>query len=456
LIQEARALYSSFMVGEPPRAAEALFTADLVLVDGVAKRDWAILVEKGVVKASGPRKTLDRPDIRIVGFPGRALLPGCVNAHAHSFLSLLRGFGDDLPFDQWRAQSLFKYGPTLGPDSVYVGALFAFAEMLLYGTTTVCDFFYVNGGGNDNARAVVRAAHELGIRLVLARSFYDWKGGPKEFRETANQARDRFQELHKELADDPRVSVIPAPQSLIEASEQMIRAGAACAQEAGTPFHIHVAETEAQTKETLAQLGLTPLRALDKMGVLGERTVAVHGCWLDREERALMAERGAKLVQCPGSNMFLGAGITRIVDLRHRGVVTALGTDGGATNSRLSVFDEMRDCAHLQKVKRQDGAAVTAEGVFAMGTAAGGVVLDLPVGGIAPGQRADFTLLDLDDLSLWPVQTLPKNVVYAMSHRAVQDVVVDGEVVVKDRQLVKMPLAGIRDRVRELTRDWVR
>ena len=444
------------MAGEPPRAAEALFTADLVLVDGQAKRDWAILVERGAITATGPRKELDRPDVRIVGFAGRALLPGCVNSHAHSFQSLLRGFGDDLPFDKWRSESLFKYGPTLGPDGVYVGALFAFAEMLLHGTTTVCDFFYLQGGGNDNARAVIRAARELGIRLVLARAFYDWKNAPKEFRETVNQARDRYQELRKEVGEDTRVSVIPAPHSLHAASEEMIRAGAACAQEAGAPFHIHVAETEQQTKEAQAQLGATPLRALDKMGVLSERTVAIHGCWLDREERGLMAERGAKLVQCPGSNMFLGDGITNIVDLRHRGVVTALGTDGGASNSRLSMFDEMRSCAHLQKVKKQDGGVITAEDVFAMGTVAGGVVLGQPVGGIAPGQRADFTLLDLDDLSLWPMQSLPKNVVYAMSHRAIQDVVVEGEVVVKERQLVRMPISSIRDRVRDLTKDWTR
>jgi 5-methylthioadenosine/S-adenosylhomocysteine deaminase len=455
LIQPHARHYDALMAGEPPRAAEALFTADLVLVDGQAKRDWAILVERGVVKASGPRKELDRPDVRIVGFAGRALLPGCVNAHAHSFQSLLRGFGDDLPFERWRA-SLFKYGPTLGPDAVYVGALFAFAEMLLHGTTTVCDFFYLQGGGNDNARAVVRAARDLGIRLVLARSFYDGKQAPKEFRETVHQATDRFHELRKEVGEDARVSVIPAPHSLHAASEEMIRAGAACAQQAGTPFHIHVAVTEQQVKDTQAQLGATPLRALDRMGVLSDRTVAVHGCWLDREERALMAERGAKLVQCPGSNMFLGGGITNVVDLRHRGVVTALGTDGGASNSRLSMFDEMRSSAHLQKLKRQDGGAITAEDVFAMGTVAGGVVLGQPVGGIAPGQHADFTLLDLDDLSLWPIQSLPKNVVYAMSHRAIQDVVVEGEVVVKDRQLVKMPLSAIRDRVRDLTKDWTR
>jgi 5-methylthioadenosine/S-adenosylhomocysteine deaminase len=443
------------MAGEPPRAAEALFTADLVLVDGQAKRDWAILVERGAIKASGPRKDLDRPDVRIVGFPGRALLPGCVNAHAHSFHSLLRGFADDLSFEKWR-QSLFKMAPALGPDHVYAGALFAFAEMLLHGTTTVCDFFYLQGGGNDNARAVVRAARDLGIRLVLGRAFYDGKQAPKEFRETVHQAADRFEELRKEVADDPRVSVIPAPHSVHAAGEEMIRAAAACAQSAGTPFHIHVAVTEQQVKDTQAQLGATPLRALDRMGVLGPGTVGVHGCWLDREERALLAERGAKLIQCPGSNMFIGGGITNVVDLRHRGVVTALGTDGGASNSRLSMFDEMRGCAHLQKVKRQDGGAITAEDVFAMGTAAGGTVLGQPVGGIAPGQRADFTLLDLDDLSLWPIQNLPKNVVYAMSHRAIQDVVVEGDVVVKDRQLVRVSQSSIRDRVRDLTRDWTR
>jgi 5-methylthioadenosine/S-adenosylhomocysteine deaminase len=154
--------------------------------------------------------------------------------------------------------------------------------------------------------------------------------------------------------------------------------------------------------------------------------------------------------------MFLGDGITDVVDLRRRGVRVGLGTDGGCSNNRVSVLDEIRMTALLQKVARCDGQAIGAEDCLAMGTAIGGEVLRLPVGRIAAGYRADLVALDLDDPSLWPAQALAKNVVYALSSRAVTDVVVDGEHVVADRALTRVPLEEIQERVRKLTSDWRR
>lgn len=180
------------------------------------------------------------------------------------------------------------------------------------------------------------------------------------------------------------------------------------------------------------------------------------GCWFDAGERALLCERGAKLAYNPNSNMFLGDGITDVVDSLARGGKVALGTDGGCSNSRVSVFDEMRACALLQKVARTDGQAIDAETVFQMGTRWGGEVLGLPVGRLAVGQRADVVFVDLDDPSLWPEQSLAKNVVYSMSARAITDVFVEGEAVVRERALARLPLAEIKERVAALTRDWTR
>ncbi|MBP6631132.1 MAG: amidohydrolase family protein, partial [Kofleriaceae bacterium] len=133
-----------------------------------------------------------------------------------------------------------------------------------------------------------------------------------------------------------------------------------------------------------------------------------------------------------------------------------LGTDGGCSNNRVSVFDEMRTAALLQKVHRTDGQAISAETCLRLGTAGGGQVLRLPVGRIAPGYRCDLVALDLDDPSLWPEQALAKNVVYALSPRAIREVVVDGDLVVSGGQLCNVPLEEIGRRVRELTHDWRR
>jgi 5-methylthioadenosine/S-adenosylhomocysteine deaminase len=219
---------------------------------------------------------------------------------------------------------------------------------------------------------------------------------------------------------------------------------------------MHLAEEKYQVDDARKQYGTTPLLAIDKLGLLGSDMIAVHGCWFDNDERALLAERGAALAYNPNSNMFLGDGVTDVVDLGARGVRVGLGTDGGCSNSRVSVFDEMRACALLQKVVRTNGQAIDAETCFAMGTKLGGQILGLPVGDLRVGQRADVVAVDLDDPSLWPEQSLAKNVVYAMSARAVSDVFVEGEPIVRDRQLVRVPLDEIKERVRSLTRDWRR
>jgi len=184
--------------------------------------------------------------------------------------------------------------------------------------------------------------------------------------------------------------------------------------------------------------------------------IAVHGCWFDADERALLAERGGRLAYCPGSNMFLGDGITDVVDLHQRGVRIGLGTDGGCSNNRVSVFDEMRTAALLQKVHRVDGQAIDAETCFALGTRTAGEVLRLPIGRIAPGYRCDLVAVDLDDPSLWPVQALEKNVVYSLSPRAVSDVVVDGQEVVAARRLCHVALDEIQARVGKVTTGWRR
>lgn len=439
-----------------------LFVADRAVIDERAHDATAILVADGEIVAVGPPDKV-RADERAAAAPtidwsGKAIIPGGVNAHNHSFQSLLRGIGDDLPFLTWRDKALYRYSPQLDADGMHTAALFAFGEMLLHGVTTVCDFYYINAGGNDNALATIAAAQKLGMRIVLARCFYDWDGAPASYREDIPTAVRNFTMLSKQFAGDTRhrVGIHPAPHSQHGAKPEMIVAGAGCAADAGVPWHIHLAEEEYQVAESLERFGKRPLHAVADLGVVDDQMIAIHGCWFDADERALLGERGASLVYNPASNMFLGDGITDVVDLRQRGVKVGLGTDGGCSNNRVSVHDEMRMTALLQKVARTDGQAIAAEDCLAMGTRVGGEVLRLPVGRLAPGYRADFAAVDLHDPSLWPVQALAKNVVYALTSRAFTDVVVDGEIVVADRQLVNVELEEIEERVRRLTRGWGR
>jgi 5-methylthioadenosine/S-adenosylhomocysteine deaminase len=425
--------------------------ADLVLTETGWTRDRAVTITGGRVADVGDVRAAQAGDVRL---PGRALLPGTVNAHCHTFQTLLRGLGDDLDFMGWRDRVLYPFSDRLDQSAIALGAQLAFAEQLLHGVTTCVDFFYLQDDGNDNAEAVIEAARAMGIRLVLARTMYDWEGAPRRYRESVADAARRTADLIARHRGDPTTLVQPAPHSPHGASPAMIRAGWEVAEAADTPFHIHVAEGRYEGERTLREHGATPMRYLDTLGVLGPRTIAVHGVWLDDGEIALMGERRAALAYCPSSNMFLGDGITRVPEMLAAGVRIGLGTDGGCTNNRASVFEEMRMASLLQRVRLLDGRALAAERAFAMGTRDGAAMLGIDAGVIAAGRLADLVAVDLGHPSLHPSIDLLKNVVYAMSSQAITDVWVHGRRVVEDRRLVSADLDELLAHARELTAGW--
>jgi 5-methylthioadenosine/S-adenosylhomocysteine deaminase len=424
---------------------------DLVLTPEGWRPARAVAIAGGRIAAVEPAGAAQPGDVAL---PGRALLPGTVNSHCHTFQSLLRGLGDDLDFMGWRDRVLYPFSERLDRTGLALGATFAFAEMLKQGATTCVDFFYIQDDGNDNAAAVIEAARAVGIRLVLARAMYDWEGAPRRYRETPADAARRVRELIAAHRHDPTVVVQPAPHSPHGASSAMIRAGWEVAEAEDTVFHIHVAEGRYEGERTLREHGATPIRYLDRLGVLGPRMIGVHGVWLDDEEIALMGTRGAGLAYCPGSNMFLGDGITRVPEMLRAGVRIGLGTDGGCTNNRLSVFDEMRTCSLLQRVRLLDGTALSAQTAFDLGTRAAAGLLRLPAGAVAPGWLADLVAIDLDHLSLQPRSDLLKSVVYAMSPAAVTDVWVHGRRVVEQGRLTTLAEDDLVARLAALTRGW--
>ncbi|WP_199613721.1 amidohydrolase family protein [Paenibacillus alkalitolerans] len=433
-----------------------LYKADSIFYKNRFQNGLAVLVDNGVIQEVGDAKSLEAkyPGVERKDWSGKAIVPGTVNAHNHSFQSLLRGIAVDRPFLEWRDQALYKYSPLLDEDAIYTGALFAFGEMLKYGVTTVSDFFYVHNGGTDTDEAVIQAAKDAGIRLVLARTMYDWNGAPAGFQETVEDAVRRTRNLAIKYQGDPMVDIHPAPHSPHAASPEMIKAGHRLARELDTPFHIHVAEEMFEVVETLEKYRLRPVHYLDRLGVLDESMIAIHLVWLDDSEIILLGERMAALAYCPSSNMFLSDGVTRIPDLLQSGVRVSLGSDGACSNNRISIFEEMRMCSLLQKVTRLDGTCINAKQVFDMGTKVGGELLRLPVGIIQEGYKADFVTLDLNDLSLSPKRELFANVVYSLQPNAIKDVVVNGRTIVEDGTLRTVSEKSIVDKVDRLFEQW--
>jgi 5-methylthioadenosine/S-adenosylhomocysteine deaminase len=435
-----------------------LITAELVFADDRWQRGYGFVVQGGGILATGhPGDLADRfPEHEHEDWGDVAVLPGCVNGHAHSFQILLRGLGDDLSFTRWRDRVLYPFSERLDRDGIHAGALFDFAEMARAGITTAVDFFYLHDRSNENDLAVIAAAKEIGLRIVLARSMYDWSGAPSRYLESPDVAIRNGRELHAEVRGDTRVFVQPAPHSIHGASIEMIQAGAALAEELDTKFHIHVAEGRYEREMSLERHGLSPVRLLDHIGVLNERAVLVHCVWVDDDDLALISDRGASIVHNPSANAFLGDGIAPLRKMLARGVRVALGTDGGCTNSRQSVFEEMRMAALMAKAVGEDAEAVGAEKVLLAGTSRGGEILGLPVGRIAADHAADMVVVDLAALSLQPTATAEWQIVYAMQPEAIRRVIVGGETIVEDGRLTRVDAREVVAKVAEVTKGWER
>jgi len=428
-----------------------------VWVDGAFRDGVVIVVDEDHISGVELEAAIDP---RIVDDWGEvAVVPGTVNAHGHAWQSLLKGFADDRTFESWRDDVLYPFSQRLDGSAMYAGALFAFAEALLAGVTTTVDFFYLHDNGNENAEQVIRAARDVGIRLVLARAFYDRDAptaAPKRYREDAADAAQRCIALAGGHAADPLVYVQPAPHSLHAASPETVTAALDVANQLDTPCHLHVAEARYERTLVEERYGTTPIRLLAREGLLRRDLITVHTVWADDEELDMLADAGCGVVHCPGANAFLGDGVARVPEMLERGARVALGPDGGCANNRQSVFDEMRQASLLAKARLADGAALDARRVFHMGTAMGAELLCVPAGAVQAGRAADLVALDLTDLSLQPIETLEYQVVNSMQPTAITRVMVAGEVVVDGGRLTKVDSAEIRRRVREITAGWRR
>ena len=241
---------------------------------------------------------------------------------------------------------------------------------------------------------------------------------------------------------------------LVALTGLFIQAGAAVASDLGVPFHIHVAEARYEYDQSMSTNGLSPVRFLDSLEVLSPATLMVHCVWVDQDDLAVMADRGVSVVHNPSANAFLGDGIAPLRDMLAREIPVALGTDGGCTNSRQSVFEEMRMASLLAKATQTDAGTVSSLDVLLAGTARGGEALGMPVGRIAPDHAADLVVIDLDALSVQPSATAEKQIVYAMQPDAIRRVIVGGETIVEDGRLTRVDEAEIVAKVAEVTKDW--
>jgi 5-methylthioadenosine/S-adenosylhomocysteine deaminase len=413
---------------------------------GQVLEGYCLAVNRGRIEAIVPDdEAVQFEADEVVELPGHALLPGLVNAHTHTAMSLLRGLADDLPLMTWLHEHIWPAeGRFVSPDFVRDGAELAVAEMLAGGTTCFNDmYFFPDVVGAVSRRAGMRAC----VGLIVIDLPSPWAKDTDEYFRKAL-------EVHDEAKSEPLVTTCFAPHSPYMVNEDALKHLRVVADELDIPITMHVHETAQEVSDSERDFGMRPLARLKHLGLVNPSLAAVHMTQLTSEELDLAARTGISVIHCPESNLKLASGTCPVAELDTAGVNLALGTDGAASNNDLDMFGEMRTAALLAKGASGDPAALPATRVLEMATLNGARALGLEaeIGSLAPGKAADCIAVDLSQPTCQPVYEVVSQLIYATGRHQVTDGWVAGDRVVERGRPTRLDLDAIGERAHHWSR----
>jgi 5-methylthioadenosine/S-adenosylhomocysteine deaminase len=393
--------------------------------------------EDGLIEAIGAEVSPE-PGDEVIDAAGAHLTAPLLNGHTHAAMTLFRGHGDDLPLMRWLREVVWPAEARLEPEDIYWGTRLACAEMIRSGTTRFWDMYW-------HPEETARAAADAGVRATVGAALIDADGDRAGLRRMAEEGFERVSE-HGPLAK-PAL----APHAIYTVSEESLRWVAELSAERDLPVQIHLSETEEEVTNCLDAHGVRPAFHLDRLGLLGPRTVLAHGVWLDGDELELIAERGATVVTNPVANMKLAVGgVFPYPAARAAGVAVGLGTDGAGSNNSLDLLADSKAFALIQKHAAADPTAAPAAEVWALATGAQAPALGATP--LAPGEPADFLLLRRGAPEL-EIGDLTSDLVYAAAGAAVDTTVVAGRLLMRGGRVegLEEVLGQARKRAARLT-----
>lgn len=395
--------------------------------------DGAAISYVGPVRNGAPGTVLDAT--------GRAVLPGLINAHTHAAMTLMRSWADDMPLKAWLEDRIWPLEAHLTAEDVYWGTALGAVEMLRAGVTCFQDMYW-------HAAAAARAGLDAGMRVCPSGVLIGIHPDAERMLAEAIEFVDEcLAEKH------PRCHIRFGPHAPYTVPDEYLERVLAAAAERDVPVHIHLSETAHEVAESVAHHGEPPVAHMARVGLFDVTCCAAHCVHLEPEEIDLLAERRVGVLASHTSNLKLGCGVMPLPDLRRAGAVVGLGTDGTASNNNLDVLEEARLAALIHKGVRRDPTVVTAYEALEMATRGGAAALGIDrLGTLREGYRADLICVDLRAPHLCPGIDVISDLVYAAQASDVRTVIVDGEVVMRERQLVMVDEAEVMARAREATR----
>jgi 5-methylthioadenosine/S-adenosylhomocysteine deaminase len=399
-------------------------------------RDHDIAIEGNRISAVEPTGTIHPGRAReIIEAGGMVAMPGLINTHSHVPMVIFRGLAEDVSLEKWFNEYMWPLESNLQEEDVYWGMLLGLAEMIEAGVTSVADhYFYM-----DQA---ARAVEEAGTRAALSWAVFGDQG------EAMLDRTARFVERWQGAAGG-RITTCMAPHAPYTCDDDFLRAAAGRARDLDVGIHIHAAETMEQTQASMEKRGITPIGVLEETGILARPTILAHAIGVTPADIQLLANRPVGVAHAPKTYLKLAMGTAPVVAFREAGVPVGLATDGAVSNNTLDVWESMRLMAMTQKQARASPEVMTIPEVLHIASRGGAQVIGLAdqLGAVEPGYLADLILVDMSGTHLQPLHSVTASLVYATRASDVQTVIVDGKVIMRDRQLLTLNKAEIIEQV---------
>ncbi len=386
--------------------------------------EGCVIVEDGVITYAGPEALApDTAVSRTIDVKGGIIAPGFINTHTHVAMNLLRGYADDMALMDWLQNSIWPAEDKLDEDAVYWGTMLAIAEMAAGGVTCFSDMY-------NFTQQIAKAADDSGIRALIATAVLDIDGqGDRRLLSAA--------ELFDVVKDYKRVDAAIGPHAEYTVSPDLFKKVGAFAEKHNARIHVHVSETQGEHQDCIARHGKTPIGLMGSLGLLDMPLMAAHCVWLSDEDIAVMADKGANVMSCPGSNLKLGSGIARVAKMLEAGVNVSCATDGAASNNNLSMMEEMTLVSLLQKGVNLQPTLIPAKDAVRIATINGAKALGLGglTGSIEAGKQADIVVIDTSGLRYCPKTNLLHHLVYSGSDADVALTMVGGDILYENGQI---------------------
>ena len=424
------------------KSVDFLISGETVVVDpnGPPIPRGAVAISNDTIVAVGPVSELKKRYMaqKTIHRPSGLILPGLINGHTHAAMILFRGLADDLPLKEWLEGHIFPAESRLTSELVALGTELACAEMIRCGTTGFVDMYLFE----DTVASVV---DRVGLRAWLGEGVFDFPSPSFSCGEEAIKHTERLMDKWK---GHPRITITIDPHTPYTCRPELLSRSLELAQARDALMVIHLAETEWEVSEAQRLYGVSPVEHLDRLGLLGDRLIAVHCVSLSEEDISLLAQRDVRVVHCPESNLKLASGIAPVPELLEAGVTVVLGTDGAASNNDLDLMSEMDTAAKLPKGLRRDPTLISASEALSMTTIWAAKALHREdLGCLHEGAKADLVVVDMNQVHLRPCYNPVSHLVYAARSGDVQDVMVAGRMIMENRVLTTIDEARLLERL---------